>query len=102
MASEFLKDPNSVLDYPVVWYNWLGSDTISSHTATADSGITIDSSLVNSGDVVIGDVTYSANTVVTLWISGGTADVDYEIDVTIVTAGGRTDSRKIVITVLDR
>lgn len=102
MASEFLKDPNSVLDYPVVWYLWLGSDTIASHTATADSGITIDSSSVNSGNVVIGGVTYPANTVVTLWLSGGTAGTVYGIDVQIVTAEPRTASRRITITVLDR
>lgn len=104
MASEFLKDPDSVLDYPVVWHLWLGSDTISSHTAIADSGITIDSSSVNGGDVVIGGVTYPADTVVTMWISGGTVDTDYEIDVTIVTtnATSRTASRKIIIRVRDR
>ena len=102
MASEFLKDPDSVLDYSVIWYPWLGSDTISSHTVTPDSGITVDSSAVNGSDVIINDVTYPTGTVVILWVSGGTVDVDYGIDIFIVTVGGRKASRKITIPVRDR
>lgn len=89
MADSFLKDPSAVLDYEFDWSEWLGSDTISSHTVTAGSGITVASSSATS-------------TAVTAWLSGGTAGTSYVVTNRIVTTGGRTDERSITLQVLDR
>lgn len=89
MATQFIKDPNAVLDYTFDWSTWLGSDTISTSAMTVDTGITEDS---DSND------TDSA----TVWLSGGTAGTDYEVVNRIVTAAGRTADRTIVIKVRER
>ena len=85
----FLKDPSAVLDYVFNWATWLGADTIATHTVTAETGLTVDSSTATS-------------TAVTAWLSGGTAGEDYTVTCRIVTTAGRTDERSIVIQVADR
>lgn len=86
----FTKDPNAVLDYVLNWSKWLASgDTISSVTATPDTGITVD------------DTDFDATTT-TLWLSGGTAGSKYNIRVHVVTANGRQDDRTVQITVAER
>jgi hypothetical protein len=62
--------------------------TISTATWTVPTGITKDSS--NQSQVVIHGVTYAVNTVCTVWLSGGTAGVDYTLTCTIVTSDSRT------------
>lgn len=89
MADSFLKDPSAVLDYEFDWAAWLGSDTISSHTVTAATGITVASSTATS-------------TAVIAWLSGGTAGQAYTVTNRIVTTGGRTDERSITLQVIDR
>ena len=83
------KDPNAVIDYAVDWTLWLDGDTISSSIWTAATGITIDS---------------NTNTITnsTVWLSGGTAGASYEVTNRVVTAGGRTDDRTILISVAER
>jgi hypothetical protein len=98
---EFTKDPVGVLDYKFDWKaltngsgagDWVATgETISSHTITADTGITVDSS----GPT-------DANTSVTVWLSGGTAGVDYEVACKITTSASRTDERTDVIRVRNR
>ena len=78
--TRFVKDPQSSLDYVWDWSDWLGEDTIASHDVTAETGITVDSST-------------ATTTAVTVWLAGGTNDVDYDVKVTIDTAAGRTDER---------
>ena len=99
--SSYIKDPDAVLDYKFDWAastngsgssDWLASgETISSHTITADSGITVDSSSVT-----------DTNTSVTVWLSGGTVNNDYEITCRVVTSDSRTDDRTITIKVQER
>jgi len=84
MASSFLKDPNAVLDYQIDWETWLGTDTISTSTWTVPTGLTKDSDS-------------KTTTAATIWLSGGTADSQYNVVNRIVTAGGRTEDRTIVI-----
>lgn len=86
-----LKDPQAVLDYRVEWTTWLSdvSDTISTGTVTATTGITVDSYNVN-GTQLIG------------WLSGGTAGSEYTITYQITTTGGRTDQRELVVRVQNR
>ena len=100
-TSSFLKDPDAVLDYKFDWKaetnstgnsDWLISgETISSHTITADTGITVDSSSETDTD-----------TSVTVWLSGGTDKVDYSVACEIVTSDGRTDERTATIKVRER
>jgi len=101
--NEFLKDPNEVLDYKFDWAaetnnsvvgatNWLEDDeTISSYTVTAEAGITKDS-----------DSKEDLNTSIVVWLSGGTAGLDYNVVCQVLTNKGRTGERTIVIRVRER
>ena len=85
-----LKDPSAVLDYVFDWTEWLATgETITDHTITADTGITVDSSTEASGKV-------------TVWLSGGTAGINYKVACLITTSAGRTDERTIWIKVVER
>ena len=85
-----LKDPSAVLDYAFDWTGWLAAgETITDHTITADTGITVDTSTEDAG-------------VVTVWLSGGTAGVNYKVACLITTSAGRTDERTIWIKVTNR
>lgn len=87
--SSFLHDPNAVLDYTVDWSDWLGADTLASVTWTVPTGVTKASQS-------------NTTTTATAWISGGTAGTDYSLGCKVVTAGGRTDERTIVLQVRER
>ena len=85
-----LKDPSAVLDYVFDWMEWLATgETITDHTITADTGITVDSSTEDDGKV-------------TVWLSGGTAGINYKVACKITTSAGRTDERTIWIKVVER
>jgi hypothetical protein len=102
------KDPDNVEPYFFVWCDEDGTNdgsssddgelqgaTISSYTVTAESGLTLDSD--NKDAISIQGVSYSANTVVTAWVSGGTDNVDYTLHCRIVTSDSRTlDSTMII------
>lgn len=89
MAQAFDKDPNAILDYTVNWETWLGTDTISTSAWTIEAGLT---------QVSASNTTTTA----TVWVSGGTVRQTYCLTNRIVTAGGRTDERTIMITVGDK
>ena len=101
MPNQFSKDPDAVLDYKFDWAastngsgssDWLASgETISSHTITATTGLTVDSSSLT-----------DTNTSVTVWLSGGTAGTDYTVTCQIVTSASRTDERSIKIACKER
>ena len=93
-----LKDPSAVLDYMFDWTEWLATgETIAVDsetgekliTITADTVITVDSSTEDAGKV-------------TVWLSGGTAGINYRVACLITTSAGRTDERTIWIKVTDR
>ena len=93
-----LKDPSAVLDYVFDWTGWMATgETIAVDsetgekliTITADTGITVDSSTEDAGKV-------------TVWLSGGTAGVNYKVACLITTSAGRTDERTIWIKVVER
>ena len=85
-----LKDPSAVLDYVFDWTEWLATgETITDYTITADTGITVDSPTEDDGKV-------------TVWLSGGTAGVNYKVACLITTSAGRTDERTIWIKVTNR
>lgn len=89
MTCRFKKDPDSVLDYVFNWADWLDTDTIASSSVTVPSGITKDSDT-------------NDTTTATVWLSGGTSGTEYAVTNRIVTAGGRTADRTIIISVHDR
>lgn len=84
------KDPDEVLDYQFDWTSWLASgETISSATVSANTGLTVDSS-TDDGSIVTG------------WISGGTAGTAYNVKCKIATNASRTGVRRIKINVKNR
>ena len=103
MTFSTVKDPAAVLDYKFDWANttnggskadWLESgETISSHTVTASTGLTVDSSSIT-----------DTNTSVTAWLSGGTAGEIYTVVCQVVTnsSPARTDERTLAVKVQER
>lgn len=103
--SDFLKDPNAVLDYKFDWApntngnsqnpDWLASgETISTFSVTADSGLT----LLSSG------LTDSSRSV-TIWVSGGQVGKIYNVGCHIITnlsPTARQDDRTMRILVRQR
>lgn len=90
------KHPLSIEPYFVVWCDpsgintgaaaddgMLQGETITGSTWTVPTGITKVSN--NDNAVTIDGVAYGAGTVSTIWLSGGTDQVDYEITVVITT-----------------
>ena len=104
-----LKDPSAVLDYAFDWKplthgepgatsDWLATgETIAVDsetgekliTITADTGIAVDSWTESDGKIIV-------------WLSGGTAGIDYKVACLITTTAGRTDERSVVIQVENR
>ena len=98
--SEWVKDPDAVLDYKFDWAaltngsgssDWLAAgETISDHTITITpvtaSPLTKDSSAET-----------DANTSVTVWLSGGLAGSEYKVACLIETSASRTDERTLKI-----
>jgi hypothetical protein len=104
------KDPNAVEPYFIVWCSEDGTNdgsaddtgelqgaTISTVTWTVPSDITKDSD--NKSAVTIHGVTYSANTVCTIWLSGGTHGDNYTFNCRIVTSDSRTLDKTIIVPV---
>ena len=103
MPATFDKDPDAVLDYHVIWADWLGdNDTIASQTVIADSGITVDSSGINGSAVTIDGTEYAADTVVTIWLSGGTARSNYTVTSRVVTNESRMADRSFIVQIRER
>ncbi len=89
MPRSFTHDPDAVLDYLFDWSDWLGADTIASHTVTAGTGLTVDSST-------------ATTTAVTVWLSGGSVGASYAVTCHIVTAAGREEDRTMTFTMEQR
>ena len=90
LTNQYTKDPSAILDWAYDWTDWLAAaETITDHTITADTGITVDSSTEDAG-------------IVTVWLLGGTAGVNYKVACLITTSAGRTDERTIWIKVTNR
>jgi len=89
MSNTFVKDPGARKDYQVDWSAWLGDDTISAVTWTVPNGLT-------------NYATSNTDTVATIWLSGGTANTDYEVVCQITTTGGRIDQRTFKLQVREQ
>ena len=74
------KDPSSVMDYFVDYSTFLESgDSLSTQTTTADTGLTVDSSTIMSGDKKV-----------KMFLSGGTAGTTYDVKIVATTADSLT------------
>jgi len=83
----FIKDPQAVLDFNWDWSVWLGEgETITDKTVTPDVGLTVNSSSINGG-------------IVAAWLAGGEIGTSYSVACTITTSAGRTETRRIQISV---
>ena len=71
--------------------------TISTYALTIPNGITKDSD--NKDAVTIHGVTYGANTVVTVWLSGGTVNTDYELVCVATLSDGRVSPKRMTVPV---
>ena len=80
------KDPDSQKDYGFDWDEWLAEvdDTIQSSVWIVAPGIT---KLSES----------NTTTGTTIWLGGGTVGTAYIVTNRIVTVGGRTDDRSLII-----
>lgn len=87
---EFEKDPQSVLDYTIDWGTWLNGDEISTSAWAIGTGSLGDTTLA---------LTTDSNTTekATAWLSSGKHGQSYAATNTIVTVGGRTVERSIVL-----
>jgi hypothetical protein len=76
----FTQQPHEVLDYDFDYSEWISTgDTIVGAVATADAGITLGSTIIDS----------TTHKIVKQWVSGGTDGNVYKIQITATTAGGR-------------
>lgn len=89
-GNPFSKDPSAVKDYIVNWVAWLAGDTITTSTwAVSPSGLTALSPT-------------NTTTTATVWLSGGTDRVLYQVTNRIVTVGGRTEEHSIYVYVREQ
>jgi len=94
----FIQQPHEVLDYDIDFIDWIpDQDTIVSSSSVATilttASLTPPSNLVL--DVPIIDPV--TKQLVKQWISGGTNKTTYKVQVTVVTAEGRTKEAEIKI-----
>jgi hypothetical protein len=97
------KDPSAILDWAFLWADWLAAtETISTATVTATTGITVVSSEINAAPLELNGETQRVGSVVTVWLSGGIVDTTYIGSCRIQTSAGRVDERSFSIVVRDR
>lgn len=81
------KQPSEVLDYDVDYVDWLiAPDTIASHVAFSDAGITIQNSS-------------QLGSAVKVWLAGGTHGAQYKVTVRITTTVGRQKESEFIVKV---
>ena len=106
------KDPDAIEPYFIVWCDEDGTNdgtandsgelqgaTIGTSGWTGDSaaGLTEDSE--DTAAVTIAGIAYDVNTVATIWLSGGTDGVDYDLLNTVDFDDGRTLEKTITVMV---
>ena len=90
--ANFIKDPQSKLDYSVDWSDWLASgEEIATSTWQSLDGLVIETSGFTGTFAVV-------------WVSGGTAGTTYRLTNTMTTnnSPARIDQRTITIKVQER
>lgn len=77
-------DPGATEDYVWNWADWLGGETLSSATLTAEDGVT---ATVQSTDA----------TAVTMRLTGGVAGSRYRVTGHAVSSAGREQNRTVIV-----
>jgi hypothetical protein len=108
MPDSFIKDPNSVETFTVVWCSKdntndgsasdsgdLQGETLSTVAATVPTGLTLDAE--NKNSIAIQGTTYAISTCHNMTLSGGTAGTSYAVVSRVTTSGGRTLDKTITI-----
>lgn len=91
MPQIFAHDPDSDLDYQIDWAAWLATgDSIASSTWTVPAGLTAGTGAQAP--------THTATTA-TIWLSGGTAGITYQVTDHVTTVQGRADDQSIYLRV---
>ena len=106
------KDPDDVEPYFIVWCDILGLNdgspqdkgelqgaTITLATWTVPQGITKDSESLEA--VTIRSIDYPANTVTTIWLSGGTAKTSYDLTCFVEVSDGRKLTKTITVPIAE-
>jgi len=87
------KDPSAVIDFQINWAATMAesspADSISTSSWTADHGVVVDSNSKTTSTTKV-------------WVSGGRVGKYSNLVNTIVTAGGRTLERTIVLDIVDK
>lgn len=88
IVGKYDKDPDSNLDYPITWDKWLEpGDSITGVVWIVPTDLTqTDADL--------------ASPLTTIWLSGGTTNVEYEVVARVTTAAGRIDDAAILLTII--
>lgn len=90
MVTTFVHDPDAILDYYLDWSAWLGDDTLSESTWSADhADITLSQS------AILGPMTQ-------IWVQGGTVHSCVTLTNHIVTADGREDDRSLQLLIREQ
>lgn len=82
-------DPGAVEDYVWNWADWLGSETLSTATLTAEDGLTA-------------TVQSTGTSTVTMRLAGGTAGARYRVTAHATSSAGREQSRSVIVVCDDR
>jgi len=106
--SEWIKDPDAVLDYKFDWKaltngtgtsDWLAAG----ETITAAFTVAVTGGAGGASDLTINSSARAdANTSVNVWLSKGIAGTEYGVRCRIVTSAARTDDRTMRIKVEER
>lgn len=88
ILGKFTKQPVEIQDYDIDFTEYLEyhNDVALSHTAVAETGLTVVTSVLTAG-------------VVKVFVSGGTDGNTYKISATITTSGGRVKQGDILVKV---
>lgn len=88
ILAKFTKQPVEIQDYDIDFTEYLAgqSDTATSHTVQAETGLTVMSSSLVSG-------------VVKVYVAGGVDGSQYKVSATITTTGGRVKQGDILVKV---
>lgn len=88
ILGKFAKQPVEIQDYDIDFNSYLEglNDVALSHTAIAETGLTVMSSALTAG-------------VVKVFVSGGTDGNTYKVSATITTQGGRVKQGDILVKV---
>ncbi len=97
MTEQFLKDPNTTLDYVI---DWSVSYLLSTEQITASSWFILPQG--QSNDLAVDTIPPPISGVTTVFVTGGIAGKLYQLTNRITTDQGRTDEKSITIRVEEK